>query len=351
MKTTLIFTFVIYQILVWNLVFSISLLRGKKILKRYYFLALFLANSIFVLLRFRLFFGWAGFSIFAVISVLLWFWFVSSLAAYLLYALKRNKWSLYLIFPLFMGFIAFGLFNAYSPTVRHYEISLNKKIEPFKIALVADTHLGFWLGNGMLDKLEKIIKAENPDLVLMAGDVINDNPKIYYHKEMDKNLARLRAKYGVFASLGNHEFYGDADLNQKAIEKALIPVLRNQAIKVFNFVIAGRDDQMNTKRPALKEILKNADKEAVIMVLNHRPEDKDILEAVENKVDIQVSGHTHLGQIYPLKYIVALQYKINPYGYKKIKNSHFFTTSGFGFWGAPFRIGSQSEVMIISVRN
>lgn len=348
MKQTLIFSFLIYQILVWNLVFSISLLTGKKILKRYYFLALILANSIFIILRLRLFAG--AFSVFAVSSVLLWFWFLASVISYLFYGIFKRRWLLFILFPIFFSLVDLGILNAYTPTVRHYEISLNKKIQPFKIALVADMHLGFWLRNGTIRKLEKLIKAENPDLVLMAGDIINDRPNLYYAQKMDKDLAKIKASYGVFASLGNHEFYGDAQLNQKALEQALIPVLRNQAVKVNQFVIAGRDDQMNETRPPLADILKNADKDAVIIVLNHRPEDKEILEAAANKVDIQLSGHTHLGQIYPLNYVVALQYKTNPYGYKKIQNSHFFTTSGFGFWGAPFRMGSRAELVIISVK-
>lgn len=247
--------------------------------------------------------------------------------------------------------IGLSVYNAYTPQVIHYEITLDKPFKPLRIGMASDFHLGRLFGGKQLDKLAEIMNAQKVDIILLPGDIMDDNIRAYVAEKMQPHLAKLRAPLGVYATLGNHDFFGQQQAIAKEIRKAGITVLMDQAVEVDNrFVLIGRNDDLFKARPKTQQILTALDKtkrELPVFLLDHRP--TEIMEHSTLPIDIQVSGHAHKGQVFPANLITKVLYRLD-YGYEKIGNGHFFVTSGYGFWGIPMRLGSQSEVFIIDVK-
>lgn len=158
----------------------------------------------------------------------------------------------------------------------------------------------------------------------------------------------------MYAITGNHEYFENLNESIDYLEKANIRVLQDEVVKVDNaFYVVGRNDRRseNTtteKIKSLDEMLKDIDKTLPIIVLNHKPED---LKAAESeKIDLQLSGHTHNGQIFPGNLTIKFMYE-DPYGYLKKNDFNLIVTSGYGTWGPPIRIGTQGEIVNIKLRS
>ena len=250
--------------------------------------------------------------------------------------------------------LAFGYYNAVSPVVRMQEISLNKPVPGGKqrVVLVSDIHLGMMISNGRLDTLVNLVNRQNADVILLAGDVFDEDLGPVIKNNMGDLLKNLKARYGVYAVLGNHEFYGNADAAHHYLTDHNITVLRDSVAVLLNgIVVAGREDitgqQMYGKpRKPLDELLAGIDREKPLFLLDHQPYKLD--EAVANGVDLQVSGHTHHGQMWPFNHITGAMFEISR-GYGKIGESHFFVSSGYGTWGPPIRTNSRSEIVVMDI--
>jgi len=158
-------------------------------------------------------------------------------------------------------------------------------------------------------------------------------------------LQKLKAKYGVYAVVGNHEYFGNVNRATDFMKRSGIKVLRDTAVTIDDkFIVIGRDDLTNRHRKSLKTIISDINNNLPMILLDHQP--ANLAEAVENKMDIQISGHTHNGQIYPFSLLVSKFYELG-YGYLKKGNTHFYVSSGLGLWGAPIRLGTQSEIVNI----
>lgn len=248
----------------------------------------------------------------------------------------------------FVGLIGLSIYNAYMPKITHYDITLNKPMKPLRIGVASDLHLGTLFGSKELDKLAQIMDEQKVDLILLPGDIMDDNVTAYLAENMRPHLAKLRAPLGVYATLGNHDFFGYQDEITDEIRKAGITVLKDETVTINNeLVLIGRNDDLDKSRPSTETLLKQVDLNLPIIVLDHRPSEVEIHSALP--FDLQVSGHTHKGQIFPANFITALTYRID-YGLEKIGNPYFMVTSGYGFWGIPMRLGSQSEVVILDVK-
>ncbi|QBQ64253.1 metallophosphoesterase [Actinobacillus indolicus] len=259
-----------------------------------------------------------------------------------------NRWLKLLYLPALISFVGFTVYNAYTPKVVHYQITLDKPMSPIKIGMASDFHLGKFFGATQLDKLAEIFNQEKVDLILLPGDIMDDNVSAYVAENMQPHLAKLKASLGVYATLGNHDFFGAQNAIAEEIRKAGITVLWDQAVTLDGkFTIIGRNDDLVKKRPSTEQLLKDVDTTLPVFLLDHRP--TQIEQHAKLPIDIQVSGHAHKGQIFPANLITSVIYRLH-YGYEKIGNGHFFVTSGYGFWGIPMRLGSQSEVMIIEVK-
>ncbi|WP_373740374.1 metallophosphoesterase [Neisseria sp.] len=300
--------------------------------------------------------GHAVFRWTAVWMVLLLFVMYAALATFLLHLVLRRfvrpqvlARCLRAFAPFFVAALfGLALYNAYTPTVRYQTVTINKKLErPVRIATASDFHLGILFGARQLDKFTAIMNREKPDIILLPGDIMDDNVEAYRAENMQPHFAKIRAPLGVYATLGNHDLFGHQREIYEEIEKAGITVLANRAVETGGIIVAGRNDDIDKNRPSAAEILNGQDTSKPVFLLDHRP--TQIEEHARLPIDVQVSGHVHNGQIAPANLIVRTLYRLH-YGHEKIGNSHFFTSSGYGFWGIPLRLGSQSEVWIIDVK-
>jgi len=217
-----------------------------------------------------------------------------------------------------------------------------------KMLLVSDLHIGYGIKRKELDGWIKTLNAENADVILVAGDLIDRVTRPLYEEKMYESLSNLRARYGVYMALGNHESLGKINENLVFLQKAGINVLQDTAVLVDgSFYIAGRNDFSQRNRKPLTEIISGIDRSKPVFLIDHQP--NNLNEAAENNIDLQVSGHTHHGQVFPLNLIEKLIFE-KPYGYLQKGNTHFFISSGLGVWGGKFRIGSRSEYVVINVK-
>lgn len=255
--------------------------------------------------------------------------------------------SVLLIFGIFftIGYIRFS-----NPVLVNLNIEVNKGTpgqEPLNIVAVSDVHLGDMIRKNRLARYVGMINKHNPDLILIVGDLFDRNLHTIERQQMDTELRKLEAKYGVYAILGNHEYYGNLNKAIEVIKKSNISFLRDTAVTIDNkLVLIGRDDRTNPRRKPLNHLTENIRKDLPVILLDHQP--YHLKDAVDNNIDLQISGHTHNGQIFPFNKIVARMYELG-YGYKKTGNTHFYVSSGLGLWGAPIRLGTQSEIVKITL--
>ena len=246
-----------------------------------------------------------------------------------------------------IGMSALGLYWAYSPIIKSETIKVDKKIEKLiKIAMVSDLHLGTFFGNGQLEKLNKIIEEEKPDAIVIAGDIMDDDMVMYKKRNMGETLSKLSAPLGVYATMGNHD--REAQEIVEEISKTGIKPLFDESVNLTDDVIlvGRRDRSISKNRLATEDLLKNVDTSKTTILIDHQPDAIDHHSTLP--IDVQLSGHTHHGQIWPINYITDRIYTLD-HGYAKINNKHFFTSSGYGFWGPPFKTTAQSEVWMITI--
>lgn len=248
-----------------------------------------------------------------------------------------------------------GHINFITPKIEKIAINLPQKksqIKTLNIVAASDIHLGTIVGKSRLVDLVDIINRLDADIILLAGDIFDEDIGPVIKKNLGDDLRKLKSKYGIFAVTGNHEYIGGAEAAVKYMEDHRIKVLRDDAILIDrSFYIVGREDKdkqrfSGTGRKELNEIISTLDRDYPSILLDHQP--LNLETARENKIDLQISGHTHHGQLWPLNFVTSMIYEIS-YGYEKIDNTHYFISSGFAGWGPPVRTGSRTEVVNIKI--
>jgi uncharacterized protein len=270
------------------------------------------------------------------------------------WASDKGKVVVWVVYSLSAIILIGGYLSAKIPTVNSVSFEINKPVPETKqkVVLVSDIHLGMMISNGRLDKMVELVNRENADLVLLAGDVFDEDLGPVIQNNMGDLLKNLRAKHGVFAVLGNHEFYGNASAAHKYLENHNITVLRDSVAVLPNGIaVVGREDitaerMYDKKRKTLTELLENVDTGNPVIVLDHQP--YNLAEVANHSVDMQISGHTHNGQMWPFNYITGALFEISK-GYGKIKDTHFYVSSGYGTWGPPIRTNSRSEIVVMEI--
>lgn len=246
--------------------------------------------------------------------------------------------------------MVWGNYKFNHPVTKTLTIQSNKppQNKEIKIVAVSDIHLGVSIDKKRLQQYVKLINAEKPDLVLIAGDLIDRSLKPVVSQKMDEELRMIHAPMGVFVIFGNHEYYGEGDHHiADFYQKSNIKLLRDTSVLVNNELnLVGRDDKHNPNRKDLKDLLSSTTDKPVI-VLDHQP--YHLEDAVNNNVDLQISGHTHNGQFFPANLIVKSIFELG-YGYLRKGNTHYYVSSGLGLWGPQYRLGSQSELVVINFR-
>lgn len=256
------------------------------------------------------------------------------------------------VVTLLLVVLAVGVWNASRPIVRQYTVHVAKQppgVEELRLAVASDLHLGTIIGKRHLRRLVQRVNELEPDLVLFPGDVLDDSIEPFVREEMGEVMRGLRARLGIFASLGNHEYIGGhvAEYIERMREIG-IEVLTDQVVKVEDIVqIAGRKDASVERmrgegRLAVGELLDEADKALPIVLLDHQP--RQLGAAAEAGVDLMLSGHTHRGQMTPNHLITRRLFELD-WGYLRKGEMHAIVSSGFGTWGPPLRIGSRSEIL------
>ncbi|WP_424769201.1 metallophosphoesterase [Paenibacillus sp. sgz302251] len=261
------------------------------------------------------------------------------------------KWSGFVTLLLLISLIAYGSYNAYTPTVRTYDVSIAKEVpatEQLNIVMASDMHFSLLSGKKHAERMVEEINALKPDIVLFPGDILDDQIEPYLDQGIDKLLEKIEAPYGVYASLGNHDKYkGHTDELIGVLENSGIQVLYDESLTIDNkFTLIGRKDYSDSDRAALSELMAGLDTSKPFILLDHQPNELDI--AQQNGIDLILSGHTHYGQVAPANLITGLMFE-NDWGYLQKGQLHSIVSSGYGFWGPPIRIGSQSEIVQIHV--
>lgn len=249
--------------------------------------------------------------------------------------------------------MGWGYYTYRNPVVTKKDIVIHKtagNLEKLRIAVASDLHIGIVSDKEVLQRYIDLIMAQKADIIFLPGDIIDYDLAPLMSEKMADDLNKLDAPYGVYACTGNHEYYADGgDKIGWLHEKTNIILLQDTVLKVADsFYVVGREDPRSPKPLlALEEILAGVDKDLPVFVLNHRPGNLD--EEVGNEVDAAFYGHTHDGQIFPVNYIIKLWFGLS-YGYEHKGKTHLFVSSGLGVGGPEYRIGTQSEVVVVDVR-
>jgi uncharacterized protein len=274
------------------------------------------------------------------------------IANLVLYLFKKKGiyWMGTGVLTIFTFILIIGSFNAWNPVARQYDITLSQSTDQpnLKIMMASDLHLGPIVGESHLQKLVGIAEKVKPDIILLAGDIIDDHIEPYQEENMGEILSHLQAPFGVYAISGNHDVYGN-DLPKlvQEMDKVGIQFLLDEAVLINDqYYLVGRKDLAEGNRETTASLLKDLDKTKPIIMLDHQP--RELKEAEKAGVDILLSGHTHKGQLAPANLVTEILFE-NDGGYLKKQNLHSFVSSGFGTWGPPLRIGSRSEVMVINI--
>ncbi|KAB3525619.1 metallophosphoesterase [Alkaliphilus serpentinus] len=252
--------------------------------------------------------------------------------------------------------VIYGRWSATNPVILQYEIQLNKEAGDYKelnVVMLSDLHLGRLVNSNYLEKVIKEINQLEPDLILMPGDIIDDRVDVYAEENMAEIFRKLKPSLGIYASMGNHEYIGgQGELAEEHLKQGGITLLRDETVKIKNsFYLVGREDGAyqrfaGRQRLGVDELLIDVDRELPIIMLDHQP--VNIYEAKDAGVDIQLSGHTHRGQLFPLRIFTKRLFEVD-WGYKNIEDFHIIVTSGAGTWGPPIRVGHRSEIVQIKI--
>jgi len=244
--------------------------------------------------------------------------------------------------------VILGIANYRHLQVRTYSIEVPRKsssIEHLKIVFAADFHLGEMTADRFMGNFVEKVNALDPDIVLIGGDVLEGDRRDQDASRFEEQFKKVRAKYGVYGVLGNHESHRGAKSN--FFEKSGIRLLKDAVEKIDNaFYLAGRDNGRSGFRMSIAELLRDTSDELPIILMDHHPVDFD--EVSRRFVDIQLSGHTHNGQLFPINLITRRRYELS-WGYLKKRQTHFFVTSGVQLWGPPVRTAGATEVLAIEV--
>ncbi|EEH98305.2 hypothetical protein CSBG_01931 [Clostridium sp. 7_2_43FAA] len=265
-----------------------------------------------------------------------------------------DKYYIYqtlLITIIFIIITIVGSFNAKSSYVKSFDIDIDKQAlkEPINVVMVSDIHLGNIIKNKRLSNMVKEINDLNPDIVIIAGDIIDSDIKPFLANNMGIEFSKIKSTYGTYAVLGNHDLMTKAE-NQivNILEENSVKVLRDESILINDSLyIIGRDDITINRfsendRASLLDLTHNLDNSKAMIVIDHNP--KYIDESLNANIDLQLSGHTHKGQITPGNLVTNKMFEID-YGYLKKDNLNVVVSSGYGTWGPPIRIGSRSEIV------
>lgn len=256
---------------------------------------------------------------------------------------------------LVMVLLIWGFYNARHPRIRALDLSIPKEAgsrTSLQAVVLSDIHLGSLIGKKQLDAMVEMANGLSPDIILLPGDILDEDLEPVIRQNLGESLRQLSAPLGVWAVMGNHEHIGGAEAAHAYLEEHGIAVLRDSvAIIDEAFVLVGREDRDAARfgaqaRKPLKKLMQGVDTRLPVILMDHQP--FHLEKAASLGVDLQVSGHTHHGQLWPLSLITRAMYQVSR-GHDAIGHMQVVVSSGVGTWGPPVRVGSRSEILFLQI--
>ncbi|MFO7965467.1 MAG: metallophosphoesterase [Desulfobacterales bacterium] len=312
--------------------------------------------------------GHDGAARFVAYSAYLWmgFVFLAFSGSILLYLIDFVSWFVRsltpLSFPRFSGktsaagllllslvLVIYGYFNAKIITFDHltlYTEKIRDHKENLRVVHISDVHLGIINRETILRKIVEKVKSARPDVLVCTGDLVDGSMQNLMH--LSNMIEAIEPPYGKFAVTGNHEYYAGLDHSLEFMRRSGFRVLRQEVLTVAEtFNIAGVDDGGRLEEVRESGFLKPMKNGLFTVYLKHRPK---VPKSSMGLYDLQLSGHTHNGQIFPFNYLVRLEFpRIQGY-YTLDKGSALYVNRGTGTWGPPIRIGSTAEITVIDIK-
>ena len=268
----------------------------------------------------------------------------------LTHLMLSRRQSIALTTVLAFGLMTYGAYEAYHIRIEHitqYSAKIPPSAKPIRIVQLSDAHLGPMLYPGRAAQITALLAAVHPDLLVSTGDLIDG--RIQNGSAVAGEFKAIATPLGKFAVTGNHEFYAGIERTTDFIRQAGFTLLRNQSLGVGKaLVIAGVDDPSGGpgKGPQEAALLAGISGNKFILLLKHRPviDPKDL-----GHFDLQLSGHTHQGQIFPLNLLMMLRYPFKS-GFHQLKShAGLYVSRGTGTWGPPIRLLAPPEITIIDL--
>ncbi|MFE5657361.1 metallophosphoesterase [Streptomyces sp. NPDC056517] len=251
-----------------------------------------------------------------------------------------------------VGTVGYGTYGVLrGPRIKRVTVPLAKiprAAHGYRIAVVSDIHLGPILGRAHTQRIVDTINSAQPDLIAVVGDLVDGT--VENLGSAAEPLARLRARHGSFFVTGNHEYFSGADAWVDHVRELGLRPLRNERVEVAaGFDLAGVDDiagESEGQGPDFGRALGDRDRARAAVLLAHQP--IVVHDAVRHGVDLQLSGHTHGGQLWPGNYLAELA---NPTvaGLERYGDTQLYVSRGAGAWGPPVRVGAPSDITIVEL--
>ncbi len=255
------------------------------------------------------------------------------------------------------GVVTFGVTQALGdPVVKRVPVTLGKldqRLSGYRIAVVSDIHLGPLLGRGHTERIVRMINEQQVDLVAIVGDLVDGTVE-----ELGEAAAPLRdlvSTHGSFFVTGNHEYYSGAEPWLAELERLDVNPLRNERLRIeragASFDLAGVNDvtgEAFRDGADFARALDGRDTSTPVVLMAHQP--VQAREAAKHGVDLQLSGHTHGGQMFPFHLAVGLQQPVRS-GLETIDGTQVYTTNGVGFWGPPVRVGAPPDITVVELHH
>lgn len=248
-----------------------------------------------------------------------------------------------------LAYSVYGLWNAHYPRLKQIEVSIKNAPANWHgrtIVQISDVHLGAINHLGFLGKIVEAVKNIKPDIVFITGDLF-DGAGRKLDKLIDP-LNNLKSPLGTYFVTGNHETYINLDRALAAVQATNIKILRDQIIKIDGMQILGIDYPRAGQKKDIESILRKLDRTKPNIVLFHEPTSID--KFIQFGVNLQLAGHTHVGQLWPFNYITRRVYHGYDYGFHQQGDYTLYTTSGAGTWGPPMRTGNKPEIVVIKIK-
>lgn len=294
------------------------------------------------------------------------FWLLSDLLFALVEKFGKRKFKYYYAgwtaILATVVYLSVGWYFNHNVWIRTYTFETEKNIRDLRVVMFADSHIGTTFDSKGFAALLAKMQKQNPDIILIAGDYVDDDTPREEMITASKALGNLNTTYGVYFALGNHDkgYYSPAHRGYSGAE--LLAELKKNGVKILGdeaelvdnmFYILGRKDSSEKyrggTRKEIRELTENLEKDKFVIVMDHQPNDYKNL--AETEVDLVVSGHTHGGQLFPFNKIGEwIGANDLTYGHERRNRTDFVVTSGLSDWAIKFKTGTKSEFVVIDVR-